>query len=227
MQITIISGASRGIGKAIAEDLQKHIEGAFILLSTKNVDFVDYKEVYHGTNSLLGCFGNIKNINVILCAAQVGTPRSDNLSEIDNLFKINVLGNLAVIKACMEYDVPLKIVWMAGGGAANAFPEFFGYSLSKTAVVRAVENLSHLLKPSSCIIALSPGAVDTDMLKIVEDSGAEIRTRTDISEPVKFVRDFIKEENVFYLSAMGGRYFHVRDDIDFNKEDKYLLRRIE
>jgi len=229
MIVTIISGASRGIGNAIAEDL-KNLDHVFIRLSSKNVNFEHYNDVYDGTKSLIDCFSGIKQINAILCAAQVGTANVFSLEECDKLYKINMLGNLAIIQAIMEYNVKMRIVFFAGGGAAFPNPEFFGYGLSKVAVVRAVENLSLGMDKDSSIIALSPGAVDTDMLKIVLDAGVHVRTKTDISEPVNFVRKFILDElDGIDSIALNGCFLHVRDNIDriSTKKDMFKLRRIE
>jgi NAD(P)-dependent dehydrogenase (short-subunit alcohol dehydrogenase family) len=224
MQVTIITGASRGIGKAISEDL-KGIDGALIELSSARVDFEKYNLVFDSVIPILDCFANISKINLILCAAQIGESNDFSEEQCQKLYAINVLGNLAVINAAKQYQFPMRIVWFAGGGAAFPYPEFFAYSLSKVAVVRAVENLSLVLRDTS-IIALAPGAVDTDMLKQVEAAGCKIRTRTDISEPVNFVRKFITDE--FDSMAMNGMFIHVRDDLSrLGKENIYRLRRTE
>lgn len=230
MILTIISGASRGIGKAITEDL-KGLGHKFILLSSYVVSFYDYDDVYTTVYQRLYNMGDdIEQINIILCAAQVGTPHNNDPHEMDMLYRINVLGNLSVINAVMDSfrESPrIRIVWFAGGGAAYPFPEFMGYSLSKVAVVRCVENLSKILQGDVSIIALAPGAVDTDMLKIVEEAGCEVRTHTDISEPVNFVRKFIT--NNLDSKLLNGKFVHVRDDLGRLKADPGLfnLRRIE
>lgn len=238
MQVTIITGASRGIGKAIAEDLQPLDHFFIIYNNSKELNFINFKDVFDGiTNMLLyglnlrhsSSLKDIEQINIILCAAQIGDYKSINLDQILNLYKINVLGNLAIIQAAMNFSIPLRIVWFAGGGAAFPYPEFFGYSLSKVAVVRAVENIavSGMLGKESSIIALAPGAVETDMLKTVLDAGCEVRTKTDISEPVNFVRKFITDE--FDSLKLNGMFLHVRDDLSRidEKKDIFKLRRIE
>jgi NAD(P)-dependent dehydrogenase (short-subunit alcohol dehydrogenase family) len=232
MTITIISGASRGIGRAIADNLSD-TGHALILLNSAVVDFENYDDVYvHCRKELFDCWeyngGEAEQINIILCASQIGTFNTIDLKEADRLYKINILGNMAVIEAVMEHYVKLRIVWFAGGGAAFAYPEFFAYSLSKVAVVRAVENLSTILQVFSddvSIIALAPGAVETDMLKTVIDADVPIRTKTDISEPVVFVRKFIMDE--INSKDYNGCFLHVRDDLNIVAKDMFKLRRTE
>lgn len=227
MQVTIISGASRGIGKAIAEGL----EGEKITLSSKDVDFINYLDVFAYVSSRLEEYKDITQLNIILCAARIGKCNSIDPIQFDRLFRVNVCGNFAVIEASLVYKVPKRVVWFAGGGAAFPYPEFFGYSLSKVAVVRAVENLavSGILGKDSSIIALAPGAVETDMLKTVLDAGCEVRTRTDISESVNFVRKFITDE--MDSLSLNGRFIHVRDILDketlIHEPQLFKLRRIE
>ena len=238
MILTIISGASRGIGRAIAEDL-RGLGHKFILLSSYVVGFYDYDAVYEKVCQMLDNNNDdIEQINIILCAAQIGTAHNTDPKEADTLYRINVLGNLSVINAVVDSfreDPPrMRIVWFAGGGAAYPFPDFFAYSLSKVAVVRAVENLSISLKKTIenlCIIALAPGAVDTDMLRAVIESGSEIRTHTDISEPVNFVHKFITDK--LDTQRLNGKFLHVRDNLNLLSweevidKDIYKLRRIE
>lgn len=221
MKTTIITGHSRGIGKAIAQDLSD-LNHNFIFLSSKQADFEDYYDVYCLVKEQLQ---NSKStqINIILCAAQIGDGGSIlNLTECEKLYKINVLGNLAVIKAASTLKVKMRIVWFAGGGAAFPMPEFMGYALSKVATVRAVENLSLTLK-DTCIIALAPGAVDTDMLKKTIEAGCTVRTKTDISEPVAFVRKFLLDDSIKF----NGMFLHVRDTLNIEGKNIFKLRRTE
>lgn len=237
--LTIISGASRGIGKAIADDLsEKKISDILVRLEgRKTADFTDYNSVNKNMINdlkvhLLPLADMEVQINLILCAGKIGTPFTTDPDGFLDLYKVNVLGNLALVNAIMGFNFQkVRIVWFAGGGAAFPFPQFPAYSASKVAVVRTVENLSIILKQffdDVSIIALAPGAVDTDMLKQTEAAKVEIRTRTDISEPVNFVRNFITDQ--FDSKKLNGRFMHVRDDFDDPiklSDDCFKLRRIE
>lgn len=223
MQVTIISGASRGIGKAIKESLP--LDHFVIEINSRNCNLIEYYNVANYIDNFYDKLREAYQINVILCAAQVGTAFNTNLNECNDLFKINVLGNLAIIKGMWDYPAPKRIVWFAGGGAAFPLPEFMGYSLTKVAVVRAVENLSTMIGKEDSIIALAPGAVDTDMLRTVEKAGVAIRTKTDISEPVNFVLRFIQNE--IDSKKYNGFFLHVRDNLDTFDGVKFKLRRTE
>ncbi len=72
-----------------------------------------------------------------------------SLLEWEKTLKVNLLGNLAVIKATlptMEQEHFGRIVMFAGGGAAYANPTFPAYACTKTAIVREVENIAEDLK---------------------------------------------------------------------------------
>ena len=174
-----------------------------------------------------------------MCASQIGSFGGifeADFREWSRLYSINVLGNLAVVKACLnafEECASIRVIFFGGGGAAYGYPEFSAYSLTKVATVRAVENIAIEMKAKSSnfsAVVLAPGAVETDMLEKVIFHGGSVKTKTDISEPVNFVRRFLNDE----IDSIGlsGRFLHVRDDLsdrDFNNEsnDLFRLRRIE
>jgi benzil reductase ((S)-benzoin forming) len=253
LDLIIISGASRGIGLNIAKDLSsisKTIIGIGssaqinkVELPNKKckyipflIDLCNYEGVERGISSIIRRIDpDPETIGIVLCGAAVGEYGGifdNDLEHWNKLYQINVLGNLAIIKACEE-DIKTgktRIVFFSGGGAAGPF-EFGGYALSKTAVVRAVENLGvefEKNKYDASIIALAPGAVETDMLAKVKQHGGTVKTITDISEPTNFVRKFLTDE--FDAKNLNGRFIHCRDiisNIDFNKKDILKLRRIE
>lgn len=119
---------------------------------------------------------------------------------------------------------------LSGGGAAYAYPLFSGYALSKTAMVRATENLHEELKGLGDFLSVcvAPGAMETDMLAQVRAAGAEVRTTVSLEEPVEFVTAFLETREC----AFSGRFVHVRDawreSMQQNpmEKDQWLLRRI-
>ena len=254
LDLVIISGASRGIGASIVQKCIP-ITKIMIVISSSNkvqditsdsceiiplqLDLTNYHNVFNivsNTTQTISETKNIANLGVVLCGAQIGEYGglfSSNLDDWDKLYKINVLGNLAIVKSCFDFiksGIKTRIAFFAGGGSCYAYP-FVGYSLSKTAVVRAVENVAielNEMNDNSSIIAISPGAIKTEMLNKVIANGAEVRTLTDIKEPTEFVYNFLTDQ--FDSKKISGRLLHVRDNldkIDSDNENMCKLRRIE
>ena len=155
-------------------------------------------------------------LGVILAAATLGTPapaRTLDLVEFERTYRINVLGNLAVLQACLPVMLDQRygrVIFFGGGGAAYAYPLFPSYALTKVSTVRLVENLA-VQYPSSTglsFVCLAPGAVDTPLLASVMAVGAEVRTKVDMTKPVAFVKSYLESDSL----ALTGRFIHVSDD---------------
>lgn len=255
LDLLIITGASKGIGGRIAEQCNTNCTKALITISSSGkidnvssdynnlvpltLDLSDHKNVYEVVRNAVHFLNElkpIKNIGIVLCGAQIGEYGGlldSNLDDWDKLYKTNVLGNLAVIKACSEViksGAKTRIAFFAGGGAAYGYPEFSGYALSKVAVVRAVENVGMEFDKAgydASIIAVAPGAVATDMLAKVLAHGGSVKTKTDIDEPAGFVWKFLRDD--LPSKEINGKFLHVRDDIskiDIHN-DMFKLRRID
>lgn len=252
----IISGAGRGIGRAVALDLAR--TNTFILCISKSetcletakeinnsggkaegleIDVEDYEKaekiILDWSNKT-----NFKRLGLVLAAGILGPkgPLSEtSLKEWDNCHKVNVLGTLAIIKGLMPLMLKNKygrIITFAGGGAAYPNPTFPAYSETKTAMVRVTENINEDLKNKGnfSIVCIGPGAIETDMLKEVRESGGIIKTTADISEPVSFIKAFLESDSC----GFSGSFVHVRNNwIEFLNTDKkvsdsfWKLRRIE
>jgi NADP-dependent 3-hydroxy acid dehydrogenase YdfG len=243
LDLIVITGATRGIGRSIVDKCQSLCRNMIVIGSSNKVNFIssnncnihplqldltDYKYAETIISNYLLDF-KIKTLGMVLCAGQTnfGGLLQSNLEDWDRLYKCNVLGNLAIIKSCLTLNPnKLRIVLFAGGGSAYGYPEFSAYALSKVAIVREAENLSmELNNLDSSIIALAPGAVDTDMLKEVIAHGGIVKTKTDISEPTNFVKKFLNDE--FDSKMLNGRFIHVRDDLENITGDTFKLRRIQ
>jgi len=253
LDLLIVSGATKGIGHKIALDLAPCSKSVLAIGSSltaeghefsKNtiklrLDLEDYGDVEGAIINLVDMSSMLK-IGIVLCASQIGIHGGifdSDLQGWNQLFKINVLGNLAILKAVINHmpsSSILRVAFFAGGGAAYAYPEFSGYALSKVATVRAAENIGLEFEKkgiNASIIAVAPGAVNTQMLATVLANGGSVKTKTDISEPVSFVRRFLLDQ--IPSRELNGRFIHVRDDVDqildksTNKSDLFKLRRIQ
>lgn len=257
LDLVVVTGAGRGIGKAVAKELAS--TGAFVLCVSKSDNvFATCNEINAAGQKAealkidlsdgVSTFDSIRKwisgksyqkIGVVLAASYLGKKfdiEKFDAADWTEVLNVNVVGNFAVLGAVMPLMLDNKfgrIVAFSGGGSAYAYPLFSAYSASKTAVVRTVENIAKELegKGDFAVAALAPGAVETDMLKKVKAAGAEVKTTVDIREPVTFVREFITSDSC----GFSGRFVHVRDvwkdylnnDKNIDNKDFWTLRRID
>jgi NAD(P)-dependent dehydrogenase (short-subunit alcohol dehydrogenase family) len=258
IEFALVTGAGRGIGRAITLELGK-THTHLVCISQSKACVATADTIKRGGGSAEAVVLEISDlercervvadivaryrperIGLVLAAAILGRPgglvNGPPLEEWAKVYRTNVLGNLAVLRGCLPRMLETKfarVVVLAGGGAAYAYPEFSAYALSKTAIVRAVENAAAELQSAGdfSFVALAPGAVETDMLAQVRAAGGTVKTTTSASEAVQFVSKYFASDG----NALSGRFVHVRDEWqkymssgqETLKPCRWTLRRIE
>jgi NAD(P)-dependent dehydrogenase (short-subunit alcohol dehydrogenase family) len=257
LDLAIVTGAGRGIGKAIAIALGRIgvnvlcvSRGAGCLETADTIrsrggsadavqmDLADLAAAEQMSARWLQSQPGAR-IGLVLAAGVVGPSGSlaeTRLQDWDDTWRVNVLGNLAVVKGALPrltQNRHGRVLFFGGGGATYAYPLFPAYAASKAALVRIVENLHEDLRDKGdfAVSILAPGAVDTDMLATVRSHGGYVRTTVDISEPVGFATAFLGSAHC----AFSGCFVHVRDawpdllngDKPMASPDLWKLRRIE
>jgi 3-oxoacyl-[acyl-carrier protein] reductase len=234
LEAAVVTGAGRGIGKAIALDLAS--QGVHILCVSKSGARATEQEILSNGGSA-ECVAmdlnrdpewtaesirewtvrhSVTRLGAVLAAGVLGPSgplAESNLAGWQECFQVNLIGNLAVVQGLLGAMLNSgfgRILAFAGGGSAYAYPLFPAYSASKTAMVRAVENLHKDLegKGDFAVACLAPGAVATDMLEGVRAAGAEVKTTVNIAEPVRFAREFLACSSC----GFSGSFVHVRDN---------------
>ena len=253
LDLVIVTGAGRGIGRAIAEELATSAK--MVLCTSASARCLDtaagIRAAGGNAEGLQADLGKpaevaaaisgwlkgkeVARIGLVAAAGTVG-PSGPLWETPLDAWRVNVLGNLAVAQAALAMMRAQKfgrLLFFAGGGSAYAYPLFPAYAASKTALVRAVENLHEDLKEQGdfATAILAPGAVDTNILAEVRSKGGYVKTVVGIEEPVGFARAFINAAQC----AFSGRFVHVRDswpslleqDAKIENENLWKLRRVE
>jgi NAD(P)-dependent dehydrogenase (short-subunit alcohol dehydrogenase family) len=195
----LITGANRGLGKAIAEACVR--EGAHVLLSARNRDLLESARAgLHAIASsgqlvlaeaadvsrpedvsrlLEFAITNLPSLNGLVNNAgiygPIGPVEDVDWRQWQRTIEVNLMGTVLMCRAVL----PLfrrnrggKIVNLSGGGATAPLPRFSAYAASKAAVVRFTETLAEETGEAGIDVnALAPGALNTDMLDQVLAAG--------------------------------------------------------
>lgn len=195
----IISGASKGLGAAIARSFVQ--SGASIAICARNKDLLlkkqrELKKIALNKAKVLAVPTDIsspKQVAHFVRQARLGLGSIDILianagtygpigllESVDwKLWSKTIDTNLkGVVLQCRQV-IPLfkkqgrgKIIIISGGGATKPMPNFTAYSASKAGLVRFSETLAIELQPYHIdVVAVSPGALNTDFLEQVLKAG--------------------------------------------------------
>ena len=200
--VTIVTGASQGLGRAIAEEFVK--EGAHVAICARDRTLLetvrsDLEGRATSGQHVLACAGDVSSpeqmdelfrrteqeiglVDVLVNNAGVYGPKgpseSVDLDEWSRALEINLLGTFIPTRfaiAQMKKKGSGKIVNLSGGGATNPLPRLSAYAASKAAVVRLTETLAEELREFSIAInVIAPGALNTRLLDEVLQAGPEL-----------------------------------------------------
>lgn len=195
----LITGASQGLGKAIAQAFLK--EGASILICARGAQALkqtarelvpfarsganviaeraDVSDPKQAARVAKLALKNFPRLLILVNNAGILGPKG-NLEKIDwkewvHTIEVNLLGPVYLCRALLPHFKKQKygkIINLSGGGAASPFPYFSAYAASKAAVVRFTENLAEEVRGSGITAnAIAPGALNTRLLDEVLKAG--------------------------------------------------------
>jgi NAD(P)-dependent dehydrogenase (short-subunit alcohol dehydrogenase family) len=184
----IITGASQGLGAAIAEHFLAH--GASVALCARNgleleaqrarlaathppdrifvqaADITVESEVDALFEATLSRFGQIHIlVNNAAIHGPLGPIDAVDWGEWVRAIAVNLTGNVYCARKAVSIFKPRrygKIINLSGGGATNPFPGISAYAASKAAIVRFAETLALEVRGWGIDVnAVAPGAVMT------------------------------------------------------------------
>ncbi len=193
----LITGGSRGIGRAVAEAFLKEGARVFLVASGAEETSKTVEELSKKFSGVEGIVCDVSNeeevdrtvrkvmekageIDILVNAAGIYGPIGPTL-EVDiahwrKTYEVNLFGTLYMIRSVgkvMKEKKRGKIINFSGGGD-GPLPNFSAYNSSKVAIVRLTETLAEEFKPFGIEInAIAPGAVNTKFLDEALAAGEE------------------------------------------------------
>jgi NAD(P)-dependent dehydrogenase (short-subunit alcohol dehydrogenase family) len=209
-KIALITGANRGIGRAIAERF--HAEGAHVMVTGRQLtrcapvaqslgdrayayalDVTDDASVASAVSAIYDDHGRIDI--VVNCAGiiQYHTPVwQTSIEDWDQMMRVNLRGTFLVCHAVaphMQAAGSGVIINIASSSARMADDDLGAYTASKWGVAGYTTSLAKSLRPHGVRVnGLNPGWVDTDMSRAFDASGnQDWSTAAEIAESALFL----------------------------------------
>ncbi|WP_075215955.1 SDR family NAD(P)-dependent oxidoreductase [Mongoliimonas terrestris] len=208
--VSVVTGASRGIGRAIAAG--QAAAGATVAVVARNPEALDAVAAdITSTGGTAAAFAG--DVSDRADVERIFAAIAADLGPVDTL--INNAGAFAAIGPLWEVDpdawwsdieINLKsvfhcsravlpsmlargrgrIVTMIGGGTVRPMPYGSGYSISKTGTLRFTECLAASLEGTGVVcLAMDPGLVKTDLTQYQADSPAAARYMPGVVERLR------------------------------------------
>ena len=216
-QVAVITGAGRGIGRAIA--LAYAREGAKLALAARSeseleeavaavselgveaiavpTDVTSQQDAERLASRAVERFGRVDVlVNNAGISGPVGPLQNNDIEDWVSTITVNLTGTFLVCRAVIPVMLEQaggKIINLSGAGATNAWSNMSAYCSSKAAVVRLTEVLAQELADKGITVnALGPGSVHTSMWDRMTEQAAEAGA------------DFIHELGVRVTSGGGA-----------------------
>lgn len=181
-KICIITGATSGMGKAIAERF--HAEGAKLVLSGRNEKrgdalsntfsdsvFVagDVKDVAYNTKLVdvaLETFGSLDIVSMNAGALGLGSVTDLPIESWQSTLDTNLSSLFYLSKAALPYLVKTKgnMIINASIAAYKSFPNHPAYCASKAGALALMKQMAVEYAPQVRVNAICPGPVDTPLI---------------------------------------------------------------
>jgi NAD(P)-dependent dehydrogenase (short-subunit alcohol dehydrogenase family) len=189
----LVTGASRGIGLAIAQRLVN--DGARVVITARGQDSLDAAVAeLGGPKVAIGIAGKADNadhrgevfqrvarefggLDFLVNNAGIN-PAYGTLADIGEdvarkIFDVNVLGTLAWSRDAVAAGLTTSIVNIASIAGVTAAPGIAMYGVTKAAIINLTAQLAVELAPSIRVNAVAPAVIKTDFAKALYEGREE------------------------------------------------------
>ncbi|VBB73535.1 Putative oxidoreductase [Podospora comata] len=189
-QVIIITGASRGIGHAIATHLLK--AGHKVILTARSPEKLEELQTeypsqvqYLAADMTLPdtpyklkelALLHFHHINAVIINHGALSPMTrvanSSIDDWKALFDANFFSALALAKETIPYlrETKGRLIFTSSGAATGAYTAWGAYGTSKAALNHLSKHIA-VEEPDITSVAVSPGRVDTDMQKELREKG--------------------------------------------------------
>ena len=213
----VVTGASRGIGLAIAQRLVD--DGARVVITARGQETLDAAvDQLGGSKVAIGVAGKADSaehraevfakvtsefggLDFLVNNAGIN-PAYGPLAKVDEdavrkIFEVNVLGTISWTREAVAAGLTASIVNIASIAGVTASPGIAAYGSSKAAIINLTTQLAFELAPKIRVNAVAPAIIKTDFAKALYEGREEqvaasyplkrLGAPEDISGPVAFL----------------------------------------
>ncbi|KAL8939495.1 MAG: hypothetical protein Q9216_003323 [Gyalolechia sp. 2 TL-2023] len=197
----VVTGASRGIGSAIAEYLISHSHNVVLLarsaepleklrekspdqVSICSGDLADFSFADKGVETAIKKFGRLDGLILNHGVLEPATRIANSDPEAwRRSFDVNFISLVAFIKAALPYlrKCNGRVIFTSSGASTKAYSTWGAYGASKAAMNHLNLTLA-AEEPSVTCVSIRPGVVDTQMQADVREKHSELMDEKDVSK---------------------------------------------
>ena len=189
-KVALVTGASKGIGKAIAAGLAE--SGASVMMVSRKLDQLEAAaaEIDGETAVYAGNAGDIEGAKACVAATierfgsvdilvnnaatnpYYGPTLGVDEARFDKTFQVNLKGPLYWAREVYEQSMranPGVIINIASVGGLRTEGALGVYNLTKAALIHMTRQLAHELGPNR-VVGIAPGLVDTDFAAVLVEN---------------------------------------------------------